>query len=317
MNDEFKFPDAEDVKDEEVRDESREEIEVEVVDDTPDRDKGRKPLDREVADPSDEELEAYSDGVKKRIKELTHARHDERRGKEAVLREKQELERMTQALLDENRRLKQQYSEGAKQFAETANSAADMEVAAARKMLKEAHEAFDTDAIVAAQEALADAKLKQQQAKNFRPPALQAAEEVVQTPNQPQRATQPDAKTLRWQARNQWFGADGHEEMTSFSLGLHQKLVNSGVDPRSDDYYERIDSRMRSVFPEYFGNTPEKPKSVEGSRKPAAAVVAPGTRSVGPKKVQLTETQVALAKRYGLTPQQYAAEVLKLERQNG
>jgi hypothetical protein len=203
---------------------------------------------------------------------------------------------MAQSLMDENRRLKQQYSEGAKQFAETANSAADMEVAAARKMLKEAHEAFDTDAIVNAQEALSDAKMKQQQAKNFRPPALQEQEEVVQTPNQPQKATQPDAKTLRWQAKNQWFGADGHEEMTSFSLGLHQKLVNSGVDPRSDDYYERIDSRMRSVFPDYFG-TPEKPKSGESSRKPAAAVVAPGTRSVGAKKVQLTATQVALAKR--------------------
>lgn len=316
MTDEFKFPDEVEEK-AVVVDEGKDEIEIEVVDDTPDRDKGRKPLDREVNDPSEEELEAYSEGVKKRIKELTHARHDERRVKEATQREKQELERMTQALMDENRRLKQQYSEGAKQFAETASNAADMEVAAARKMLKEAHEAFDTDAIVSAQEALAEAKLKQQQAKNFRPPALQEREEVVQTPQQVQRAPQVDDRTLRWQAKNQWFGADGHEEMTSFSLGLHQKLVNSGIDPRSDEYFERIDSRMRSVFPDYFGVTAEKPKSGDISRRPAAAVVAPGTRSVGAKKVQLTETQMALAKRYGLTPQQYAAEVLKLEKVNG
>jgi hypothetical protein len=132
-----------------------------------------------------------------------------------------------------------------------------------------------------------------------------------------QRAPQVDDRTLRWQAKNQWVGADGHEEMTSFSLGLHQKLVNSGIDPRSDEYFERIDSRMRSVFPDYFGVTAEKPKSGDISRRPAAAVVAPGTRSVGAKKVQLTETQMALAKRYGLTPQQYAAEVLKLEKANG
>lgn len=316
MTDEFKFPDE--VEETPVTTEpTKDEIEIEVIDDTPERDKGRKPLDREVADPSDDELEAYSEGVKKRIKELTHARHDERRVKEATMREKQELERMAQALIDENRRLKQQYSEGAKQFAETANSAADLEVAAARKALKEAHEAFDTDAIISAQEALADAKLKQQQAKNFRPPALQEREEVVQTPQQVQRAPQLDDRTLRWQARNQWFGADGHEEMTSFSLGLHQKLVNSGVDPRSEDYFEKIDSRMRAVFPDYFGDAVQKPKSGDSSRRPAAAVVAPGTRSVGAKKVQLTETQVALAKKYGLTPQQYAAEVLKLEKANG
>jgi hypothetical protein len=312
MTEEFKFPDEDEKK---VSVEADDSFEVEIVDDTPAKDRGRKPLDREVTDPSDDELEAYSDGVKKRIKELTHARHDERRAKESTLREKQELEKVAHALIDENRRLKQQYNEGAKQNAETASSAAEMELDNARKKLKAAHEAFDTDAIISAQEEMADAKMRLQQAKYAKHVALQPQEEVVQTPQQVQQAPQVDDKTLRWQARNQWFGANGHEEMTSFSLGLHQKLVNSGVDPRSDDYFEQIDARMRSVFSDFFGSDNTQ-KSGDGSRRPAT-VVASGARSTGARKIQLTSTQVALARKFGLTPQQYAAEIAKMEKSNG
>jgi hypothetical protein len=312
MTEEYKFPDEEDKK---VSVEADDSFEVEIVDDTPAKDRGRKPLDREVSDPSDDELEAYSDGVKKRIKELTHARHDERRAKETTQREKQELERIAQALIDENRRLKTQYNEGAKQYAETASSAAEMELDNARKKLKAAHEAFDTDAIISAQEEMSDAKLRLQQARYAKQVALQPQEEVVQIPQQVQQAPQVDDKTLRWQARNQWFGASGHEEMTSFSLGLHQKLVNSGVDPRSDEYFEQIDARMRSVFSDFFGSDNTQ-KSGDVSKRPAT-VVAPGTRSTGARKIQLTSTQVALARKFGLTPQQYAAEIAKMEKSNG
>jgi hypothetical protein len=126
---------------------------------------------------------------------------------------------------------------------------------------------------------------------------------------------QPDEKTLRWQAKNQWFGAEGFEEVTSFALGLHQKLVNNGVDPRSSEYFERIDARVKSVFPEVFGEAEDR-KAADSPRRPTS-VVAPAARSSGAKKIQLTPTQVALAKKYGLTPQQYAVEVAKLERNNG
>jgi hypothetical protein len=303
--DDYKFPDEKEPQAEADNDE----FEVEIVSDVPEQDRGRKPLDRQVDDPSDDELSNYSDGVKKRIKELTHARHDERRAKEATLREKQELERVAQVLLDENRKLKQQYNEGAKQYAETATSAAEMVLDNARKKLKAAHEAFDTDAIVAAQEELAEAKMRVQQAQYVRHAALQPREEVVQPPQQVSQAPQVDEKTLRWQAKNQWFGANGYEDMTSFSLGLHQKLVNSGVDPRSDEYFEQIDARMRSVFPDFFGSAQSRPS--DNSKRPAT-VVAPGARSTGVRKVQLTETQVALARKFGLTPQQYAAEIAKL-----
>jgi hypothetical protein len=314
MAEPYKFPDeVEDTTVEVTTDES--DIEVEIVDDTPERDRGRKPLDREVSDPTDEEIESYSDNVKKRIKDLTHARHDERRAKESLLREKQELERLAQHMMEENRKLKQTVNTGNEQYAASVKQIVDSEVDTARRALKEAQESFDNEAISAAQEALIDAKMKAEAVKNFRPNSLQVDEPVVQTRQQQNQTPQVDEKTLRWQAKNQWFGADGFEEHTSFALGLHQKLVNSGLDPRSDEYFERIDSRMKSTFPDVFGNE-DRPKSGDGSRRPAS-VVAPATRSTGARKVQLSPTQVALAKKYGLTPQQYAAEVAKLEKSNG
>ena len=319
MAEQYKFPDElDDEKTSQVNVsvEDDGDVEVEVIDDTPIQDRGRKPLDREVEDPADDEIETYSDKVKGRIKELTHARHDERRAKESTMREKQELERLTQQLIDENKKLKQYVSTGSEQYGTMAKSAAEAELEKARRQYKDAQEAFDTDAIIAAQEALTDAKWKLEQAKSFRPPPLQTEEYDVQTRQSAPEQAQPDEKTLRWQARNQWFGANGFEEVTSFALGLHQKLVNNGVDPRSNEYFEQIDARVKSKFPEVFGGTEDKPRSGDSPRRPAA-VAAPATRSSGAKKVQLTQTQVALAKKFGLTPQQYAAQVAKLESQNG
>jgi hypothetical protein len=310
----FKFPDEiEDVKVEVVGDDD---FEVEVVDDTPEQDRGRKPLDREVEDPTDDEIEQYTQGAQKRIKELTHARHDERRAKEATLREKQELEVLTQRLLDENKKLRQNVNTGSEQYTQMAKTAAEAELDKARREYKAAQEAFDSDAILAAQEALLDAKMKLENAKNFRQTPLQDENfEVQTTPQEPQRV-QPDEKTLRWQAKNQWFGSNGFEEVTSYALGLHQKLVNSGTDPRSDEYFEQIDARVKSKFPEVFGGNEDKPRSGDTPRKPAS-VVAPATRSSGKKTVQLTKTQLALAEKFKLTPQQYAAQVARLENQNG
>jgi hypothetical protein len=314
MAEPYKFPDEMDDNTVSVND-SEADVEIEIVDDTPEQDRGRKPLDREVKDPTDDEIENYSEGVKKRIKELTHARHDERRVKEATMREKQELERMAQHLLAENNKLKQYVNNGEQHYAATIQSATENELTMARKKLKDAHEAFDTDAIIAAQEELADAKMRSTAAKNFRPTPLQIDSDVVQTSQQVPEQVQPDDKTLRWQARNQWFGQEGYEELTSFSLGLHQKLVNSGIDPRSDEYFERIDARMKATFPDIFGGQ-SRPKSGDGSRKPST-VVASATRSTGAKRVQLSPTQVSLAKKFGLTPQQYAAELVKMEKSNG
>ena len=302
----YKFPDE--IKGVQVNAPNDEDVEVEIIDDTPEQDRGRKPLDREVEDPTEEEIESYSDKVKGRIKELTHARHDERRAKEATVREKQELERFAQQLLSENQQLKQYVDNGTVQYAETAKAAAEAELVAVRRQYKEAQEAFDTDAIIAAQEALTEAKLKLESIKNFRPTPLQTTSDTVQRQQAVPQAVQPDEKTLRWQAKNQWFGSQGYEEITSYALGLHQKLVSSGTDPRSDEYFQAIDSRLHKTFPDMFGGSASKKQS---------AVVAPATRSSGTRQIKLTTTQVALAKKYGLTLKQYADQVAKLENANG
>ena len=316
MADAFEFPDEIEAKGKPSEAASDDDFELVIVDDTPERDRGRAPLNREVSDPTDDEIESYSDKVKNRIKELTHARHDERRVKEATMREKQELENFAKRLLDENKQLKGYVDTGTKQHVETATYAAEAELDKARRQYKDAQEAYDTDAILAAQEALMDAKTRLQTVKNFRPTPLQTVSDEVQTYQPAPKQVQPDDKTLRWQAKNQWFGQDGYEELTSYSLGLHQKLVNSGVDPRSDEYFEQIDARIKSKFPEVFGGAEDRSRSGEGSKRPAS-IVAPATRSTGRKTVQLSTSAMALAKKFGLTPQQYAAQVAKLENSNG
>jgi hypothetical protein len=315
----FKFPDEmEDNTSPEVEivDEgSNNEPEIEIVDTTPEKDRGRKPLDREVKDPTDDELSQYSEGVKKRIAELTHARHDERRKAEALAREREEFERAAKALMEENQRLKKYVQTGEQEYTKVVSSVAEMELEKAKKQYKDAYESGDSDALLAAQEALTDAKFKVQQAKNFRPTPLQEDQEAVQM--QPSVPVQPkaDEATLRWQARNQWFGHPEHEDMSLFAIGVHKKLVANGVDPRSSEYFEQIDARMKSTFPEFFG-VEDRPKSGEVSRKPST-VVAPATRSTSARKIQLTQEQVAVARRLGITPQQYAVELAKMEKQNG
>ena len=306
IKDEYKFPDEQEpVGEQESETVEESDIELEVVDDAPPEDRGRKPLDREVEDVSDEEVAEYSEKVQKRMKELTHARHDERRAKEAALREREEAAKIAQQLYEENKRLREHYNASAQLQTSVAQSKAEAELQLARQKLKEAQESYDTDQIINAQEELAAARFRLEQAKAFTPKALQIPQEDVYSQPTPQQSpAQVDPKAARWQAQNQWFGQD--DEMTSLALAVHKKLVDSGYDPRTDDYYERINARMREVFPDYFGETKrEQPK------RPATVVAAP-TRTSGKKKITLTKSQEALARRLGLTNEQYAKEVLKL-----
>jgi len=322
-NDEFKFPheteeeaQADTEIDIDVSAES--DVDIEIEDDTPEIDRKAKPLEREVEDPTDEEIETYTKGAQARIKELTHARHDERRAKEEALREKVELERLTQQILDENRRLKEYVKTGETTYQETLQAKAEAEMEMARRKFKEAQESYDSDAMLEAQENLTDAKMKLESAKNFKPTSLQNNQDDVQRYQTAPEAPKLDDKTLRWQAKNQWFGSPGYEEMTAFALGLHQKLVATGVDPRSDEYFDRVDGRLKQVFPEVFNDVKgANPVKAEPTKKPAN-VVASATRSSGAKKViKLTATQARLAEKYGLSHKQYAQEILKLEAQNG
>lgn len=315
--DQFKFPDEDTspiMSGEELGGEAVEfsiegegEVDVEIVDDTPEEDKGRKPLEG-VEDVTDEELENYGDKVKKRISELSHAKHDERRAKEAALREKAELERIAKQMIEENKRLKEYVSNGEQVYAGTLLESAQSKVEAAKRAYKEAVESYDPDQIVEAQTALNEAQWNLAEAKKFKPTPLQQVEDPVYTqPTQPESA-RPDEKTVRWQARNQWFGEN--DEMTAVALATHKNLVANGVDPRSDEYFGRIDARMRELYPDYFG------ESRRETRKPAN-VVAPASRSTKAKKVVLTSTQVALAKRLGVPLDVYAKQIAKEEAQNG
>jgi hypothetical protein len=320
MTDEFKFPDEQENKVEAEIDidvSGETDIDIEVEDDTPERDRNAKPLNREVEDPTDEEIEGYTKGVQGRIKELTHARHDERRAKEAALREKQELERLTQQILEENRKLKEYVKSGEATYKETLQAKTEAEMEMARRKYKEAAESYDTDAMMAAQEALTEAKMKMEQAKNFSPTPLQTREVDVQIQQEQPEAPRLDEKTLRWQAKNQWFGTPGYEEVTAFALGLHQKLVSTGYNPQQSEYFEQIDSRLKRTFPEMFEEDEDRGQKAAPTKKPAT-VVAPSSRTTGAKKtVKITASQAATADRLGIPRDLYVKEFLKLEANNG
>ena len=294
--------------------EDDDDFEVDVVDDTPKADRGRKPSEppEEV---TDEELEEYSDKVRKRIKHFSKGYHDERRAKEEALRAREELERVAQQLIEENRKLKTSSTKSQAALIEQAKKNATAEVEAAKNAYKAAYDSGDSDAVMNANDSLTAARLKLERISNLKVPTLQEEETPVPLASEPAPAPQVDQRAVEWQKANSWFGQD--DEMTSFALGLHNKLVKEGVSPQSDDYYEKINSRMRQVFPDNFE---EDDTEVEVAPEPKrkAQVVAPATRSTAPKKVTLTRTQVQIAKRLGLTPQQYAKQVaLDMRKQNG
>ena len=320
---EFQFPDE--AAPEQSKDASAEDsFKVEVIDDTPPADRGRVPLPKEVVDELEkDDLEEYSEKVKKRLGQMKKVWHDERRAKESAAREKEEALRFAQAQMEENRALKQRLGHGEKAYIQEVTKAANTELAVAKEKLKTAYESGDAEKITDAQEALTDAKLRLKDYERYQP-SLQTRESGVQQSRQeqaPQVAAAPtvDPKAESWKQNNPWFGVD--EEMTALALGLHAKLERSGVDLRSDDYYRQIDSTMKKRFPDYFDNEEEAQIQTREPEKPSrtkqANVVAPVTRGTAPRQVRLTPTQVALAKRLGISNEQYAREIYKLENNNG
>jgi hypothetical protein len=296
----------------------QDELDLEIEDDTPPQDKGREPLPKEVVEELEKDtLDDYSERVKQRMAQLKKVWHDERRAKESADREREEAIRFAQQISDENRKLKSNLSSGEETYIQTLKSALENELNLAKRDYREAYDSGNTDQIIDAQSKMNDAQYKLSQAQQYEPrfkSALQEDQNEVYIPQNQPSIPKPDTRALAWQDNNKWFGQD--EEMTSLALGLHEKLVRSGISPTSDEYYRRIDSTMQKRFPEMFGDaTLDEEKPAE--RTKPSTVVAPATRSTAPKKVRLTKTQVALAKKFGLTPEQYARETLKLENANG
>ena len=304
---EFKFPDEEVVNNKET---SGTEVEIEIVDDTPDEDKNRRPMKEAPVDVTDDELEQYSESVKKRIQHFTKGYHEERRNKEAALREREEAVNLAQNLVEENKRLQGSLGQGQAALLDQAKKVMNAEVENAKRLYKTAYEAGDSEALVNAQDALTNASIKADRVNNFKLPPVQEHKSPVQTRSEPvitPTAPYVDTKARAWQDKNPWFGSD--DEMTAVALTVHKKLVESNIDPTSDEYYERINSRVQQIFPDAF---------TSGKPVKKSTVVASATRSTAPRKIVLTQSQVNIAKRLGVPLEAYAKQVASdLRKQNG
>jgi len=317
MTDEYNDKEVEDVLD--ISIEEDDSVEIIEVDDTPVADRNQKPMPKEVVeDLEKDDLGEYSNKVKERMAQLKKVWHDERRAKEAADRERIEAVKFASSIIEENKQLKNNLSFGEQAYAATLKNATVGEMEAAKRDYKEAYDSGDADKIIEAQVRLNSAQMQKLQADNYRPQfenTLQTPENSVYIQPEQTPAASPDHKALIWHSRNGWFGKD--KAMTSLAKGLHEQLIlEDGVDPGSDEYYKRIDKTMRQRFPEKFEDDPTDDGNTTPRNRPTN-VVASATRSTAPKKVHLSKTQLAIAKKFGLTPEQYAREQIKLENSNG
>lgn len=298
------------------------EPEIEIVEDTPPTEVKYDTKNKSIEDPTEEELDSYSANVRKRIEKLTYARRDEERAKQAALHEKQEIEKLAQSFVEENRRLQEYVQSGEKAYMEKVQTLAKIELDNARAKLKQAYDAGDSEALASAQEEMMLAGLKVQQTQNFKPTPLQQQNDVVQSAQTAPAPAAPklDPKTSAWIERNPWFGDDKEKAMSAYAMGLHQELVDKyGQDfARTDEYFTQIDDNMRRTFPNKFkSDSDDEPTVRDIPKNKPATVVAPANRVTSAKKVRLTQTQVSLAKRLGVPLDVYAKHVAAMENQNG
>ena len=322
FSDSYKFPDEvedkgkpEDTLDISVEDDDVD-IKVDVKDDTPPEDRFVEPLpetikeDLEKADDSEE----YTHNVKLKFKQYKKAWHDERREKEAALREQQEALAVAQRILDENRKLKNVLQSGEKELISTYQYSAEMEVEKASRNYKEAYDSGDSDRLLEAQQEMIRAQLKLDKAKNFKP-TVQNEENDVQLAPQRSQSPQMDPKVASWVAKNPWFVDQNKRSMRRYAEGVHEDLearYGRGF-IGTDEYYAAIDKEVQRRFPEEFAGASTNDEEEKPQRTKPSTVVAPAKRSTAPKKVVLSKTQVGLAKKLGLTNEQYARELMKLE----
>ena len=302
---EFSFPDEEKKKTD-IEDDGG----VDVVIQTPEPTKKES---RSTSYGEDDELEKYDEKVKKRISDLQSGFHSERRRAEEATKEREEAIAFAQSVAEENKKLKGSLSEGQSALLEQAKRVVSNEVDEAKRRYKSAYESGDSDALVEAQESLTSAKIKMERVNNFRPALQKEENEVKIAPREVPRQPQADPKAARWQSENSWFGSD--DEMTSFALGLHTKLIKNDIDPNSDEYYTRLNSRIRQVFPENFdldNNESETQQSSAPRQK--SNVVAPATRSTSSSKIRLTPFQVTMAKKFGVSHELMAQKIAELRK---
>ena len=296
-------------------------LEVEVVDDTPEED--RRPAKAEDTSPDvddetvDKEISDYSKRAGERIAKIKYEYHEERRAKEAASRESAEAVQRLQTLMAENQRLQAMVDQGGEVLNKQAHNNALWAKQNAQEAFKKAYEEGNADEMTKAQELLSKATLAEQQSTNM---AASLQQQIAQNLPQPEiQAAQPDPDMQVWAQKNPWFmGSEPvHKEMTSFAMYVDQSLQAKGIDPasKSEEYYNEVDNAMRQQFPTFFGATPEVEISQEESpKRQPSTVVASATRDSGNKKptqIRLTQTQVKLARQLGISPEQYANQLLK------
>ena len=320
----YKFPDeleneVDDKLDISLESDGEEDITIDIVDDTPKEDRNRKPLDADVKDQLEnlDESEDYSKNVKEKFSQYKKAWHEERRAKEAALREQQEALRAAQAILDENKRLQSMLKSGEKELNSNYKSAAKAELEKAKQDYKDAYDSGDADRLLNAQESMVKAQIKLDKAKKFKN-TVQNDQNNVKIPVQQYQApvqTPMDDKLAQWVSRNQWFVDPNKKRMKIYAEAYHEELQNKyGMSfVGTDEYYKRIDNEMKTRFPDELGeaikNDEEKPQRTSK----LSTVVAPAKRSTASKKIVLTKSAQAIAKKLGVTPEQYAREFVKLE----
>tara|TARA_R100000231_G_scaffold74385_1_gene58173 strand:+ start:510 stop:1577 length:1068 start_codon:yes stop_codon:yes gene_type:complete len=312
-----------------VSDDSAEDFDVEIIDDRPEDDR-KTPRSDEQKQADQAEIEQEIDGiderVKKRINKLKYEFHEERRAKEAAEKLREESVNFAKQQAEENRRLSALVQRGESALMQQVKAKAEAQLDQAKRNHMAAHESGDTEQITNATNDMLKAQQELKVAEDHlaveRARAQQAPQQVAQQPMTqqqpiPQQAPTIDPKAVAWLKNNSWFGSDDQKEMTALAYGIHETLVTKeGVSPQSDKYYEEVDKRMRVRFPDYFGvESTEEGNEVAETATPRStqSVVAPSNRNNGskPRKVQLTSTQVALAKRLGISPERYAKELIK------
>jgi hypothetical protein len=318
----YEFPDEK-----EAKAAAKDKFEVEIEDDTPPEDRGRKPMKEPVEDPTDDELSSYDEKVQARIKKFTRGYHDERRAKEEALREREAAEAYAKQVYEENKRLQQQLSHGSKAFIEQSQSSAEVELVNAKKAYKEAYEAGDVDALAEAQAEIAKATLKMDKASGMKPIEVDDREFEAPTKQQAPRVT---PRTQKWvDSNSDWWGKD--EEMTMAAMGIDKRLQREyGAEyVGTEEYFKTIDKTMRKRFPEHFESDQSYEEDDSSTRKsepvdeddetPRRATritspVAPATRSTPPNRIKLKASEAAIARRLGVPLEEYAKQVAQLKR---
>ena len=298
---------------EEVEEEGQEiELPEEVSEDTPaiETKEEEKPEEevKESEKEETDELDNYSDSVKKRISKLTSKFREEERQRQAAIE-------YAEAVKKQNEELQSRLSKLDTTYVGEFDSRVQSQSIAAKEAYRKAVEDNDVDAMYEAQQnisriALEEARLNQIKQQREEQAKVQEANGAAPAPAQPSATPppppKPDPKAEEWAQKNTWFGQD--QTMTYAAFGLHKQLIEEeGFDATSDEYYTELDNRIRTEFPHKFQETQKKSS---GPRVASAGTTASKSSSPkGRRTVKLTPSQIAIAKRLNVPLEEYAKYV--------